>query len=73
LSKTVQRPQQREPILFAGTGLECLGGLLCECARFFEIQTAPMSLLLQCLCSEFPRLSGIGAWRMGQESETLSQ
>jgi len=28
-----------------------------------------MSLLLQRLCSESPRLFGIGAWRMEEEQE----
>jgi hypothetical protein len=69
LSKTIQRPHLRELILFAGAGLEYLDGFLGECAHLFGIQKAPMSLL-QCLSSEFPRLSGIGAWRMEQEQES---
>jgi hypothetical protein len=68
LSKTAQRPRLRELILLEGTCLECLDGLLGECARFLEIKKALMSFLLQCLCNEFPRLSGIGAWRMEQKT-----
>jgi hypothetical protein len=44
-------------------------GLLGECPRFLEIEKALMSLLLQCLCNDFPRLSKKGAWRMEQKKE----
>ncbi|MGA3010806.1 MAG: hypothetical protein ABSD72_11160 [Terracidiphilus sp.] len=49
--------------------MEFLDGLLGECARFLEIQKVLMSLLLQCLCNEFPRPSEKGAWRMEQKQE----
>jgi hypothetical protein len=69
LSKTAQRPRLRELILLAGACLECVDGLLGECPRFLEIEKALMSLLLQCLCNDFPRLSKKGAWRMEQKKE----